>query len=299
MELYLIALGILASAGATGFAAYRSTGMHGSRYRRAQELASLALKQIEARREPIPAEDGWSRIARFVPSVREDLECLRDHWNAIDASLDVNGLTTEEQALRRALRNDLPRIAETLEGAMAIAATDDERRMACARALGSVEDLLGILKAHRLTIFEAACTDQQVVGRYLETKRGDVAPSGPLALDAAVKDVRPTIAGPAVVAERIVADDGCVMTTSVVNGVRRLDGSPSCSLCGVSDGGSRLSVRGGPAICLPCAEDRAATESRNMLDEMEAKNTLADRRSGRRKFVQRDVWDDDDLLDVG
>lgn len=254
--------------------------------------------------ESTPRNDAWMRIARFVPNVREDLVFLRDHWNAIDAALDANGLTTEEDALRRALRNDLPRIAETLEGAMAIAATDDERRAASARALGSVEDLLGILKAHRQAIFDAACADQEVVGRYLETKRGDVAPTGPLALDSATADLSSSAAARSTISSRTV--DGCVLTTHVIPAVARIETRAACSFCGLEGGGTRVSINGGKAICVSCAERAAATEAAGMRKALALSLEISERnaapignrrpsgRNGRRrKALRREDWEHD------
>lgn len=213
--------------------------------REAQETQRIA---VERSRPSLPAQDPWTRIARFVPDIREDLEFLRDQWNAVDAGLDAGGLTTEEDALRRALRNDLPRIAETLEGAMAAAATDDERRMACARALASLEDLLDILKAHRQAIFDAACSDQQVVGRYLETKRDDVAPSGPLTLAPRASDVPRTPNLARHVARTPTIDAPVATITS-----RRSETGPACSFCGTQNPETMI-VSPGAVICGKCAQ---------------------------------------------
>jgi hypothetical protein len=212
--------------------------------REAQETQRIA---VERSRPSLPTPDPWTRIARFVPNIREDLEFLRDQWNAVDAGLDAGGLTTEEDALRRALRNDLPRIAETLEGAMAVAATEDERRMACARALASLEDLIDILKAHRQAIFDAASSDQQVVGRYLETKRDDVAPSGPLALAPRPSDVPRTPNLARHVARPPVAAPAATVAS------RRTETGPACSFCGTQTPETMI-VSPGAVICAKCAQ---------------------------------------------
>lgn len=209
------------------------------------------IEAVERHSIAVPQMDAWQRIARFVPNIREDLEFLRDQWNAIDASLDVGGLTTEEEALRRALRNDLPRIAETLEGAMAIASTDDERRMACASALGSLEHLLDILKAHRKTIFDAASSDQQVVGRYLETKRDDVAPSGALALPRRHQEDRPA---PDLSRHLVRPNPTVGVDTPTTTVTSRSHDASRCSFCGMPPS-FVTQIEPGATICRGCAEE--------------------------------------------
>lgn len=124
--------------------------------------------------------DPWHRISAAVPGTAEDISVLKRHWEAIDAGLDVGGLTPAEHALRRALREDLPRIADALEETLAVAVSEEERRQAGAHALDSLQSLLAILNAHRRAVFDEAHDTQRTVGRYLDTKREDVVPSGAL-----------------------------------------------------------------------------------------------------------------------
>lgn len=143
--------------------------------RRRTESPSITITPPAARPMRI---DPWRRISAAVPGTAEDIAVLKRHWDAIDAGLDVGGLTPAENALRRALREDLPRIADALEEALAVAVSEDERRRAGAHALDSLQSLLAILNAHRRTIFDEAHDTQRTVGRYLDKKREDVAPAG-------------------------------------------------------------------------------------------------------------------------
>jgi hypothetical protein len=165
------------------------TGAAGGAIMRVRRAAFLKERAEAASRTfvatfPKPARpDAWRRIASLVPGTADDLAVLGRHWNAIDEGLDVGGLTPEEEALRRVLRHDLPRIADALEETLAVAVSDDERRRAGAHAIDSVQSLLAILNAHRRAVFDGAHDSQKTVGRYLDAKREGVDPTGPLAID--------------------------------------------------------------------------------------------------------------------
>lgn len=145
--------------------------------------AEAVSASVTASVAPVNHRNAWRRIAALIPGTADDLAVLGRHWDAIDAGLDVGGLTPEEDALRRVLREDLPRIADALEETLAVAVSDEERRRAGAHALDSVQSLLAILNSHRRTIFDGAHDSQKTVGRYLDAKRENVEPTGALALD--------------------------------------------------------------------------------------------------------------------
>jgi hypothetical protein len=128
-----------------------------------------------------PAIDPWTRIASHLPRVARDLHDLRDHWTRIDVAFGADAETNpDEHAIRRCLTNDLPMIADALDEAITTADSEKSEDAARAVALDSVMATNAIMKAHLATLHRAASDAQGTVSRYLESKRDDVSPTGPL-----------------------------------------------------------------------------------------------------------------------
>ena len=129
----------------------------------------------------IRAVDPWTRIAAHLPRVARDLRDLRDHWTRIDAAFGTDAETNaDEHAIRRCLTTDLPMIADALDEAITTAGDAKSEDAARAVALDSVMATNAIMKAHLATLHRAASDAQGTVSRYLESKRDDLSPTGPL-----------------------------------------------------------------------------------------------------------------------
>lgn len=137
--------------------------------------------------QPAPRKDAWTRIAMMIPGTGSDLEILKGFWSRIDGAFGQE-LDVDEVAIRRCLDRDLPLIADTLEEAIGTAGGPEEVRAAQAKALESVENTVTIMKAHLANLHKAACDAQSTVGRYLECRVEDVAPSGPFVPVDAARD---------------------------------------------------------------------------------------------------------------